>query len=281
MTDSSTLMVRLTAGAPDEALLAFTADLATRMKIGRVIGISASQPVVFYGSPDAYVPPQLVDWDRAQIDKELKQVESAFRSALDGKVPAVEWRSSILDYGSIVDFVAQEMRSADLLVSPAAAAAGTVFDRTRDVDIADLALRIGKPILVVGSGVRHLDLRSAVIAWKDSKEARRAVQDSLPLLALADRITVVEVTSDDSVAAAEARTADVARWLTRHGLSASSRVDRSEGNDAAQLAAIVRRLGAGLLVGGAYGHARLREWVLGGVTRELLLRPVGASLVSH
>ncbi|MFO1162789.1 MAG: universal stress protein [Reyranellaceae bacterium] len=281
MTDSSTLMVRLTAGAPDEALLAFTADLATRMKIGRVIGISASQPVVFYGSPDAYVPPQLVDWDRAQIDKELKQVESAFRSALDGKVPAVEWRSSILDYGSIVDFVAREMRSADLLVSPAAAAAGTVFDRTRDVDIADLALRIGKPILVVGSGVRHLDLRSAVIAWKDSKEARRAVQDSLPLLALADRITVVEVTSDDSVAAAEARTADVARWLTRHGLSASSRVDRSEGNDAAQLAAIVRRLGAGLLVGGAYGHARLREWVLGGVTRELLLRPVGASLVSH
>lgn len=280
MTDSLTLMVRLAAGAPNEALLAFTADLATRMEIRRVIGISAWQPVMFYGSPDAYVPPQLIDWDRAQIDNELKEVEDAFRSALGGKVPAVEWRSSVLDYGSIVDFVAREMRSADLLVS-SAAADGAVFDRTRDVDNADLALRVGKPILVVGSGVQRLDLRSVVVAWKDSKEARRAVQDALPLLALADRIIVVEVASDESVAAAEARTADVTRWLTHHGFSASSRVDRSEGDDAAQLVAIAGRLGAGLLVGGAYGHARLREWVLGGVTREVLLRPVGASLVSH
>lgn len=280
MTDSLTLMVRLAAGAPNDALLVFTADLASRMKIGRVIGISAWQPVMFYGSPDAYVPPQLIDWDRTQIDKELKEAESAFRSALGGKVPAIEWRSSVLDYGSIVDFVAREMRAADLLVA-SAAEGGDVFDRTRNTDIADLVLRIGKPVLVVGSGVERLDLRSAVVAWKDSKEARRAVQDALPLLTRADRVTVVEVASDEGLAAAEARTADVALWLSSHGMSASSRVDRSEGNDAAQLAAIARRLGAGLLVGGAYGHARLREWVLGGVTRELLLRPVGSSLVSH
>jgi nucleotide-binding universal stress UspA family protein len=280
MSDFSTLMVRLVAGTPNDALLAFTADLATRMKIGRVIGISAWQPVMFYGSPDAYVPPQLIDWDRTQIDKELEEAEGAFRSALANKVPIVEWRSSVLDYGSIVDFVVREMRTADLLLA-SAAEGGAVFDRTRNVDVADMVLRIGKPVLVVGSGVERLDLRSAVIAWKDSKESRRAAQDALPLLARADRVTVVEVASDEGLAAAEARTADVARWLTGHGLSASSRVDRSESNDAVQLAAIARRLGAGLLVGGAYGHARLREWVLGGVTRDLLLRPVGSSLVSH
>lgn len=280
MSDSSTVMVRLAAAAPNDALLAFTADLATRLKIGRVIGISAWQPVMFYGSPDAYVPPQLIDWDRTQIDKELKEVEGAFRGTLGNKVPAVEWRSSVLDYGSIVDYVVREMRAADLLVA-SAAEGDAVFDRTRNVDIADMVLRIGKPVLVVGSGVERLDLRSAVVAWRDSKESRRAAQDALPLLARADRVTVVEVASDENLAAAEARTSDVARWLTGHGIPASSRVDRSEGNDAAQLAAIARRLGAGLLVGGAYGHARLREWVLGGVTRELLLRPVGSSLVSH
>lgn len=280
MTDSLTLMVRLAAGAANDALLAFTADLATRLKIGRVVGISACQPVMFYGSPDAYVPPQLIDWDRTQIDKELREAEDAFRSTVGGKVPAVEWRSSVLDYGSIVDFVAQEMRAADLLIA-SAAEDGTMLDRTRNVDIADLVLRIGKPVLIAGSGIERLDLRSAVVAWKDSKEARRAVQDALPLLVHANRVTVAEVAPDESLAAAEARTTDVARWLTGHGVTASSRVDRSEGDDATQLAAIARRLGAGLLVGGAYGHARLREWVLGGVTRELLLRPVGASIVSH
>lgn len=280
MTDALTLMVRLAAGAPDDALLVYAADVAARMNIGRVIGISAWRPIMLYGSPDAYIPPQFLDWDRAQIDKELVAAESAFRSTLGDKVPAVEWRSSVLDYGSIVDFVAQEARAADLLLASAAEGDG-VIDQTRNVDIADLVLRSGKPVLVAGSGVRRLDLRSAVVAWKDSREARRAVQDALPLLAHADRVTVVELAPDEGLIAAEARTADVARWLAGHGVTASSRVDRSEGSDAIQLAAIARRLGAGLLVGGAYGHARLREWVLGGVTRDLLLRPVESSLVSH
>jgi nucleotide-binding universal stress UspA family protein len=273
-------MVSVAAGASNEALLALAADMAARMRIGRVIGVSAWQPVMFYGSPDAYVPPQLIDWDRAQIDKELAVAEEAFRSALGGKGPALEWRSTVVAYGSIVDFVAEEMRAADLLIAPAAEA-GADFDRSRNVDLADLALRIGKPILVVGAGVDRLDLRSAVVAWKDTREARRAVQDALPLLTRADRITVVELAPEEDLAAARARTADVASWLTGHGLAASSRVDQSEGNDATQLAAIARRLGAGLLVGGAYGHARMREWVLGGVTRDLLLRPVQCSLVSH
>jgi nucleotide-binding universal stress UspA family protein len=273
-------MVHLVAGAPNEALLTFTADMASRMKVTRVVGISAWQPVVIYGSPDAYVPPQLLDFDRNQIDKELAAAEDSFRSALGGKVPAVKWRSSVVSHGSIVDFVAQEMRAADLLIA-SAAEAGAVFDRSRNVDIANLVLRVGKPVLVVGAVADRLDLRSAVVAWKDTREARRAIQDALPLLTRADRVTVVELASDEGLAAARTRTEDVARWLMGHGSPATSRVDRSDGDDAAQLAAIARRLGAGLVVGGAYGHARLREWALGGVTRDLLLRPAQCSLVSH
>jgi nucleotide-binding universal stress UspA family protein len=273
-------MVRVAAGVPNDALLAFTADLAARLKVARVIGISAWQPVVIYGSPDAYVPPQLIDWDRAQIDKELAAAENSFHAALACKGPTVEWRSSIVSHGSILDFVAQEMRAADLLVA-SAVEGGAVFDKSRNIGVADLVLRTGKPLLVVGSSADRLDLRSAVVAWKDTRETRRAVQDALPLLKRADRVVVVEVAPEEAVTAAGERTKDVARWLTANGVASTSRVDRSEGDDAAQLAAIARRLGAGLLVGGAYGHARLREWALGGVTRDLLLQPPQCSLVSH
>jgi nucleotide-binding universal stress UspA family protein len=279
MTTPAGLMVRLAAGVPNDALLQFTADLAARLKVTQVIGVSACQPTQIYGSPDTYVPPEFINWDRAQIDKELKAAEDAFRAALEGKVTTVEWRSTVVTYGSIADYVSGQMRAADLLVT-AAEEGGSLFDRSRQVNAADLVLRAGRPVLIVGSAVDALDLRSVVIGWKDTREARRAVEDALPILMLADRVTVVEVATDEELADARARTEDVADWLARHGIVASARTVAAN-EEATELWNVAKELDAGLLVGGAYGHTRLREWVLGGVTRDLLLHPSRCSLVSH
>jgi nucleotide-binding universal stress UspA family protein len=273
-------MVRLAAGGPNDALLRFTADLAARLKVTQVIGISACQPVQIYGSPDMYVPPIILAQDREQVDTELKAAEDSFRAALAGKVTSLQWRSTVISYGSIADYVAEQMRAADLLVS-ATAEGGSLFDRTRHVNIADLVLRAGRPVLVVGSTVDKLDLKSVIVAWKDTREARRAVEDALPLLMLADRVAVVEVAPDEELAEARARTEDVADWLARHGVAASARAVAAANEEATQLWNIGKELDAGLIVGGAYGHTRLREWVLGGVTRDLLLQPARCSLVSH
>jgi nucleotide-binding universal stress UspA family protein len=277
------LMVRLAAGAPSDALLQLTADLATRLKVARVIGISVRQPIPIYGSPDMYAPPEPVTWDRERIDKELKAAEMKFRSALEGRVAAVEWRSTVVTYGSIADYVAEQMRAADLLVT-ATHHGGALLDKSRYVKVADLVLRAGRPVLVAASTQDKVDLRTVVVGWKDTREARRAVQDALPPLRLAERVIVVEIVATDEVADARTRTQDVAAWLTGHGIAATARaVVATTGSEAEQLRNIASdlELDSGLLVGGAYGHTRLREWVLGGVTRDFLLQPVHCSFVSH
>lgn len=281
MTAPASLMVRVTAGEPNDALLKLTADVAARLKVARVIGISACQPIQIYGTPEMYVPPELVNWDRDQIDRELKAAEKEFRSALDGKVATVEWRSTVVAYGSIADYVADQMRAADLLVT-GTQEGGALLDRSRYVNVADLVLRAGRPVLVAASTQDSLDLRTVIVGWKDTREARRAVQDALPLLRLAERVIVVEIAAED-LADARARTQDVADWLTGHGVAASGRAVVATTGEGAQLRNIAGdlELDAGLVVGGAYGHTRLREWVLGGVTRDFLLNPSRCSLVSH
>ncbi|MGD9879721.1 MAG: universal stress protein [Reyranella sp.] len=282
MTPPASLMVRLAAGAPNDALLKLTADLAARLGVARVIGISARQPIQIYGSPEMYVPPELVTWDREQIDRELKATEKDFRSALEGKVAAVEWRSTVVTYGTIADYIAEQMRAADLLVT-ATHEGGALLDGSRYVNVADVVLRAGRPVLVAASTQDRLDLRTVVVGWKDTREARRAVQDAVPLLRLAERVIVVEIVATDDLADARTRTQDVAGWLTSHGIAASARAVAATTGEATQLRNIASdlELDAGLLVGGAYGHTRLREWVLGGVTRDFLLQPSRCSFVSH
>lgn len=280
MTTAASVMVRAAVGFPNEALFELTADLAARLKATKVIGIGARQPLRIYASPDMYVPADLFNWDRDQIDKELEAAEKEFRTALEGKVPTIEWRSTVVTGGTIAGYVAGQMRAADLLV--AASEDGiSLLDSARYVDIADIVLNAGKPVLVVGPTVDRLDLRNVVVAWKDTREARRAVQDALPLLARADHVTVVEVAAAEEVADARSRTHDVAGWLAGHGVQAAARAVAASGDEIEQLRGIVQELDAGLVVGGAYGHMRLREWALGGFTRDLLLRPARCSLVSH
>jgi len=86
-----------------------------------------------------------------------------------------------------------------------------------------------------------------------------------------------------SRSAAVARVRDVVAWLSRHGVSASELVAaKDEDRDAtAQLDGIAADVGAGLVVAGAYGHSRFREWILGGMTQHLITKPARCVLLSH
>src|SRR5258706_1380951 len=131
-------------------------------------------------------------------------------------------------------------------------------------------MQTGRPLLVVPDACSWLDLRSVLIAWKDTAEARRAVADALPVLRKASDITIVEIVEElADRAAALSRVKDVATWLSRHGVSASEQVPEECGEAGAQLERIASEVGAGVVVAGAYGHSRLREWILGGGTRRL------------
>lgn len=279
MTPTS-LMVRLAAGFPNDTLLKLAADFARRFRSAKVIGVSARQPIQIYGSSDMYVPADLINWDCEQIDKELRAAEQEFRAAFEGRGTSVEWRSSALSYGSIAGYVAEQLRAADVLITPAGES-HTMPDRSRNPDLAELVLRAGRPVLIAGAAESSLDLGHAVVFWKDTREARRAAEDALPLLKAAERVTVVEIASSEDLTDARARTQDVVDWLTRHGVAAAARAEVGANGEAGQLRNVAKEIDAGLVVGGAYGHTRLREWVLGGITRDVLLHPDHCSLVSH
>jgi hypothetical protein len=127
------------------------------------------------------------------------------------------------------------------------------------------------PILVVPPEVKSLKLKLAMVCWRDTREARRAVSDALPLLQKTQQVVVVELVPDESGRdAAHGRVDDVIAWLKRHGVAAFARVFHwPERNNPMEK---LFQYGADLIVAGAYGHTRLREWVFGGFTGDLLHR---------
>ncbi len=131
-------------------------------------------------------------------------------------------------------------------------------------------------------GVNSLHAEHVVIGWKDTREARRAVQDALPVLHEATRVTIVEICGPGEEKTALGHIDDVARYLTRHRVNGGPRVMlQKEGSGAAQLIRLARDEGADLLVAGAYGHSRLGEWIFGGMTRDLLATSPICCLMSH
>ena len=158
-------------------------------------------------------------------------------------------------------------RSADLIIMSASEGAAT-GGSYRVADPASVVLRAGRPLLVVAGKAEQVPTKKIVIAWKDTREARRAVADAVPLLGSADEVTVVTVAGQVDQWVREGL-ADVADFLGGHGIKTTR--EMIEGPDEViSLLEFLDLSGADLVVSGAYGHSRLREWAFGGVTRSLL-----------
>ncbi len=302
----ATLMVHLQVGQPNGAVLLAAAGLAERFEAG-VIGVAACQPIQLVYS-DGYIAGDVFEKDREEKDREVAEAEATFRAAFPARsnVPGhlLEWRSTVT-LAPPCGWVAEQARCADLVITGVAAPADP-FDPSRRVNTGELVMQAGRPVLVVPhgadapgpghakpdyakpdhakpgrTGTDPIGLDHAMIAWKDTRETRRAVLDALPLLQKLAKVSVVEVADRDGMADARAHVADVTAWLGRHGVAASGQAVPSDGSNAVQLDAIARDWGADLVVAGAYGHSRVREWALGGVTRSLLLHSSRCSLLSH
>jgi nucleotide-binding universal stress UspA family protein len=208
---------------------------------------------------------QLLDQEASAIGTRLSALESEFRAATEKRASEVEWRTA---RALPVPYMLQQARAADLIV--VGARSETLVDPCAAPDPSDLLMQAGRPLLVVPPTTEWLDLRSVLIAWKDVREARRAVFDALPLLAAAKEVTVTEVPEQDGRRAnALSHVADVATWLRGHGIAANTVVPEKAGDVSEQIEKIASNIGAGAVIAGAYGHSRFREWVLSGVTRHL------------
>ena len=192
-------------------------------------------------------------------------------------VKDVEWRSA-LDFPGAA--LAYEARCADLIVIGQPLRGR--YDSQRILDPREVLFKLGRPALVVAPGIASLRAEHVVVAWKDTREARRAVADAMPFLGAAKRVSVVEVCARDGEQNALARLNDVVRYLSRHSVAAEARpITHRDRSDADHLFQFALDEGADLLVAGAYGHSRLGEWMFGGMTREILASSPICCLLSH
>jgi nucleotide-binding universal stress UspA family protein len=270
-----TLLVHLEVAETNRAVLGVARELASRFDAA-VTGIACCQPVQMLYN-DGYVSGDVIEQDRADIESGLGAAQAEFRDAFAGVSNRISWRDAVT-LRALHDFVATEARCADLVMT-GAVRGGMLHDWTRHADNGGLVMQAGRPVLIVPRGIETLTLGHVLVAWKDTREARRAVADSVPLLRHAAAVTIVEF-ADDHVEAAR-RVADVGGWFKRQDIKAETRAPAPIGDDAQCLGALANDLHADLVVAGAYGHSRLREWALGGVTRDLLIRPARCALVSH
>jgi nucleotide-binding universal stress UspA family protein len=241
----------------------------------RLIGVGAEEfeavgPIdPFMG----YAAGEFIALMQQQIDIDLKNAETAFRR--DAAGADIEWRS-VREYPGRT--LARTARAADLIVmSPIGSG-----DETRAADPAEVVMTAGRPVLLVPAGATHLRGTAVVVAWKDTREARRAVADAMPFLRAAEDVAVVCVCEDQQVEAAAFQADDVVANLKRHGVRARAKVTTgSHEGVTLELERIAGGMSADLIVAGAYGHSRLQEWVFGGVTDDLIRRPRCFVLLSH
>ncbi len=213
--------------------------------------------------------------------KEADLIAAAFAAATANQPFVAEWRSLKVPHVDLAGVVMDHGRAADLIV---AGQTDPDWDLSPLLDFPErLALESGRPVLVVPYAGRFGEIgRNVVIAWKAGRESARAVFDALPILEQAEKVHILEVKEHGDKAAALAPDTTIAASLGRHGIKPSVRTsvaaDISVGDD---ILSRLSDLDADLLVMGAYGHSRMREFVFGGATRHIARHMTVPTLFSH
>lgn len=238
--------------------------------------LSAWDEPVYWGMPPVIppaVPPEILAAHRRRTEAQGEEARLAFEAAAAAAGCRSDWLVLASDMG---EGVVELTRRTDLTVLPPGRLP-TVGHA--GVAAADLALAGGGPALILPDRVADpAPGRRVAVAWNGSREAARAVRDAWPFLSTAEAVHVVVIAPTQ----ADGPDSRLQRWFEQHGCTAEVVVVREADTVAAEiLRRQVEALDADLIVMGLFGHSRLRETVLGGVSRDLLLDPPVALLVSH
>jgi len=221
----------------------------------------------------------VIDDMRAAGLAEAQRVEAAFRERLRVEALDGEWRQS---EGMLSEMISLHARYADLVIvgqdDPQATGPGTAGLA------GDVLFGAGRPVLVVPYAGSFATVGQRVlVGWNASRESARAVNDALPLITKAQSAMVLAANPRLGLDGhGEQPGADIALHLARHGATVS--VEHRVAPDVPDADLILNQaadMNADLLVMGAYGHSRLREFVLGGVTRSILKQMTVPVLLSH
>jgi nucleotide-binding universal stress UspA family protein len=230
-------------------------------------------------SGTGYIPAEVIETQQADNEAATKAAidrftESARRAGLSAEPLTLS--SSLAGAGDQFGRIARRFDLA--IVGQAEPQTSTV----EDIIAESTLFESGRPMIVVPYIQKApLKLDNVMVCWDGSRPAARAIGDALPLLAKAGRVEIVIVTNERGKKD-EIEGADMGQHLARHGLKIDVHRIAGGGIDVADaLLSHAADSGADFMVMGGYGHSRLREFVLGGVTRSILRSMTIPVLLSH
>lgn len=273
----TSILLALQPGQDNQPLLTAGAALAARFG-AHVEGVALARPLRISAS-DVYLASDLAVEDHSLRMEQMQTAEAAFRQAMHGQAPSIAWHAELTTADVATD-IGTHARASDLILAASEASQGT-GEGAPSFRIGDLIVQAGRPVLVVPAAGAEIRLDHALIAWKDSAPARRALADSLPLLRKCRQVTMTEIVPEAALPEARQRLRLLAGWLARHGIETRQHPAASVGEDAERLQQIAQETETDLLVAGAYTHSRMQERIFGGVTRTLLSHPKVCTLLSH
>jgi nucleotide-binding universal stress UspA family protein len=275
------ILVHMDATERCEERLHLAGDLAQRNDAHLSGLFVIPEPIIPIYDDGSYLPQDVIDnWENEAKENKEKS-EKVFREYVDARALHGEWRS---EQGPLGQVTTRHARYADLTI----VGKGSLDDPKHYPDpflAEDVVMDSGRPILVIPNAGHFEGIgKRILVCWNTSREAVRAINDAMPLLQTADKVTVLVVNPEEPNSGdhGDIASADIALFLARHGVKAEAASIKSSLSDVGEI--ILSRafdVDADMIVAGAYGHSRTREWILGGVTKTLLHETTIPAFLSH
>jgi nucleotide-binding universal stress UspA family protein len=263
-----------------EARLAFAARLAHRHG-AHLIGIFMAPALVAGSAAESFVMGrgavrEVIAQHRA---KEFERIELAKRTlAAVCSREDISFEYRCLSQDDFSDNVALNSLHSDMVIACTGRGGAMPVQWSAEA----LLMATGVPFILVPESWGSSAIEHVVLAWNASREARRAITDALPLLVEAKSVTILIVDPEKNPRLGEEPGADIAHYLSRHGVNVLVKQTSSQGRPVARtILEYAREHGADLVVIGAYSHARTTEMLVGGVTRSLLRDAAVPLLIAH
>jgi nucleotide-binding universal stress UspA family protein len=272
------IVVNLTGGHPQDFASAYAISLAAGFG-AHLAGIGFIYEPVIPGSLLGGLPSDLIEAQREENSRTAKEAIAHFESAAKAAGISAETRTLDASVAGAPDLFGRIARRFDLAV---VGQARREQGASEELMIEGALFGSGRPLIVVPHDHKQgLKLDRIVICWDGSRPAARAIADSLPFLEHAKSIDIAVVTGERDKSG-EITGTNMRRHLARHGINVEIKHITGDGAGVqTALLAHATETQSDFMVLGGYGHSRLREFILGGVTRSILRSMVVPVLMSH